>query len=240
MNLTIASYQGNAFYNKTDNVLNIMREEIAWAEENRIDILLFPECFLQGYILDKSAAREASIELNSKKFRDILKNIYSSTTVIFGLIEKDKKHLYNTAVIVEKGALRGKYRKQFLLEKEKIFSKGDRSPVFEKKGIKYGVNICADTRYSESALEMKKKGARILFFLLNNSLPIKTADKWKNVHKKYWIQRAKETSCWILTADVVEKTTKKIGYGFTTLISPAGRVVKSLSHLKPGRLTKKI
>ncbi len=239
--ITIASHQGNARYADISHALTSIQKSILWAETESVDILCFPECFLQGYVLDEKRARKLSLNLNSQEFSNILQALYSdTTTIILGLIERQEANIYNTAVVIEQGKLIGKYRKQHLLDKENFFTKGNHSPLFEKLGIKYGINICSDTRFSESVKEMSRKGVRVLFFPLNNSLPHDIADKWKDKHVPYWVERAKETSCWVLTSDVIEKSDTNTGYGFTTLIDPNGSVIQQLEYLKEGNLKYRI
>jgi predicted amidohydrolase len=237
MDLTVVAFQSRAIYRDIKQGVNIIKKTIQWAENENVDILCFPECFLQGYILDEMEARQAGLQLDSEEFKNILKSLRNyKTTVILGLIEQESGKIYNTAAVIEKGKLVGKYRKQHLLKKESFFKKGISSPVFEKKKVKYGINICYDTRFSESIRKMAKMGAQIIFCPLNNSLPHKIADKWRNRHLLYWIARAKEASCWIITADVIEKSDTNTGFGFTTLIDPNGKVIEYLEQLKPGML----
>ena len=244
MNLTtlnIASYQGKALYDDVEHNLQIIKQVISKAEKSGIDIVCFPECFIQGYILDKVQAQNVSFNLRSKKFQDIMRILYSqTTTIILGLIEQENGILFNTAVVIEQGKLIGKYRKQHLLKKENFFKEGNDSPVFQKNGVKYGINICSDTRYTKSIKKMVRMGAQILFFPLNNSLPHDVALRWKNKHLKYWIEHAKNTSCWVVTSDVVEKSETNTGFGFTTIIDPQGKVIQTAGYLNLGMIHQKM
>ncbi len=235
--ITVGAYQGHAVYGDIANTMQTIRNVIDWAQKEKVDILCFPECFLQGYFLESAAAHKASIDVGSTQFREILNALYSdSVTIILGLIEKRENNIFNTAVVIEKGELIGTYSKQHLLNKEAHFTKGSGEPVFQKNGVRFGINICYDTRFPESSKAMVSNGAQILFYLINNSLPHATADKWKDAHVPYWKQRASENSCWVMTADVIEESQTNTGYGFTTLINPHGDVVESLPHLKPGHI----
>jgi len=154
-----------------------------------------------------------------------------------GLIERDQTKIYNTAVVIEKGKLAGKYRKQHLLKKEFFFTAGNASPIFIKNDFKFGINICSDTRFADSAIDMAHKGTKLFFFPLNNSLPHETASKWKDQHLKYWQEIAKKTKNWVITSDVIEESQNNTGFGFSVIIDPNGSVTKSIGHLKEGVLT---
>src|SRR5206468_2458774 len=62
---------------------------------------------------------------------------------------------------IERGRLVGKYSKNFPIFA--YFQRGHEFPVFEKRGIKYAVAICADTSYTEALRIMAMRGARIVF-----------------------------------------------------------------------------
>jgi predicted amidohydrolase len=62
--------------------------------------------------------------------------------VPISLIEVERDRLYNTAVVVERGVLIGRYRKTRLLRGEAIFTPGADSPIFEAGGLRFGINIC--------------------------------------------------------------------------------------------------
>jgi predicted amidohydrolase len=49
-----------------------MQACLAKADSQQIDLLCFPECYLQGYLTDSSAAWKHAISLNSSAFSDLL------------------------------------------------------------------------------------------------------------------------------------------------------------------------
>lgn len=237
MILTVAAYQGYALYNELGKSRTVISEAINWAEKNNVDVLCFPECFLQGYILENAKAREVSISLSADEPIDILKSMPSTDiTVILGMIERDNGKIYNTAVVIENAKVIGKYRKHFIHNKETLFTAGTDFPVFLKKGIRYGVNICYDSRFPESAEALVRQGAQIIFCPLNNSLPHAIADDWKGRHIEYLKIKAKLSGCWIVSADVIESSETNTGYGCTCLVNPNGEVIEYLEHLKEGQL----
>ncbi len=238
MTLTAAAYQGSALYGEVKRSLQVIKDVVQWAEDSRVDILCFPECFLPGYILEENRAQEMSLALDSQDFESVLKALKTeNTTIILGLIEREKDKIFNTAVVIEKGRLVGKYRKHFIHHKETIFTPGTDFPIFDKNGIKYGINICYDSRFPETAEKLVKQGAQIIFCPLNNSLPHTKAVEWQNKHLEYLRTKAKTSGCWIMSADVVESSAANTGYGCTSLVSPKGEVIEYLEHLKVGKFS---
>ena len=70
--LKAASYQGPIFEKQVDKNLDIIFDSLTQAEQNNVDILCMPECFLQGYFESKQEASKYAVELDSPAFIAIL------------------------------------------------------------------------------------------------------------------------------------------------------------------------
>lgn len=94
---------------------------------------------------------ELGLDLNNSKSSTLaplieLSKIYNAY-IIANSIEKSKNKLYDTAYILSKKGVLGKYRKIYLYDNEKKrFNKGKKYPVFELKfeefKVKVGLGIC--------------------------------------------------------------------------------------------------
>ncbi len=161
--------------------LEEIKRALAWAEDERIDVLCLPECFLTGYFRKPAPATRNSIDLDSARFDTILDELAGfDSTLILGLIERSDAGLFNSAAVVERGKLVGRYRKQHLVES--AFEAGNDAPVFERNGIRFGVNICFDANFPEAARDLAERGAALIFYPLNNSLPWRVARRWRRRH----------------------------------------------------------
>jgi len=86
-------------------------------------LLCVPEAFLQGYLTDETPARQNALELTSPAFGAVLNRLpKTGPTIIMGLIEVQDGRLFNTAIVVERGAVVGRYRKAHLLGGERFFN----------------------------------------------------------------------------------------------------------------------
>ncbi len=95
------------------------------ATNEGVRLICFPECFLQGYLVEKAQAARHAICLNSPAFDRVLRRLANTKPMlVFGIIELDGDSLYNTAVVIEHGRLIGSYRKTNLLPGERAFSPG--------------------------------------------------------------------------------------------------------------------
>lgn len=213
--------------------LATIKEYLQRADEESTDIICFPEGFLNGYTRDESQARKIAIDLQSAEFTSILTKLkVFAVCAIIGVIEIEDGKLFNTAIVVGEGKLLGKYRKTH--PQEGIFEAGTEYPVFNVKGYKFGINICYDANFPEASQKLAEQGAEIIFFPLNNVLPIASAEKWQYKHIENLIQRARETSAWVVSSDVIAQHDESIGYGCSAIVSPAGEVVEKVQELSRG------
>jgi predicted amidohydrolase len=144
--------------------------------------------------------------------------------------------LFNTAIVVDHGALIGRYRKVHLLAGEQIFDAGSDNHVFEISGLRFGVNICYDTNFSEAARKLADLGASLIVCPANNMHHRKTAEALKNVHNSVRAERCRETGIWLVSADVTGERDGRISWGPTAVLNPAGEVVAQLPLEKTGLL----
>jgi predicted amidohydrolase len=164
-------------------------------------LVCFPEAFLQGYLTDERRAREAAMDLGSSAFNSLLGGLpESGPMLVFGLIEVDDGRLFNTAVVVHRRALIGRYRKVHLLSREQCFDAGRAACVFEVNELLFGINICHDTNYSKAARDVAALGASLIVCPANNMLPREAAEKWRDVHNAVRAERCRETKLWLMSA----------------------------------------
>jgi len=233
--ISVGSCQMVPILGDMDASLTEVKRALSWAQEEALDIVCLPECYLTGYCRTDEEAGAHSIELGSTLFSRLMSELRQfDPVVILGLMERCGSELFNSAVIVERGRVLGVYRKQHLIES--AFSPGRESPVFEKNGVRYGVNICYDANFPEAATALAARGAEAIFYPLYNSLPHATARKWRSRHVEILSARARECSAWVISADVVECSPTTTGYGCTAIIGPDGRVVERCPELTPGRI----
>jgi predicted amidohydrolase len=211
-------------------------EDFAERAGQDVDILLFPECFLQGYLVDEEHLARYAMNLRSEHFGLILQRLSGITqALVFGVIEEDDGRHFNTAVVVVRGALVGIYRKNYLVPGESLFSKGDAYPVFELRGVKFGINICYDTQFDSAAAAVANQGAQLLLVPAQNMMRKENAEHWKDLHHEIRARRARETGMWLVSSDVTgERDNARIGYGPTSVLSPAGEVVAQVPLMTTG------
>lgn len=222
-------------------MLNFARE----GESKNADLLLFPECFLSGYILSESYMARNAFDPESPEFAGILKRLeHIKPTLVFGMAEKKAGRLYNSAVTVQRGKIAGIYRKTHLIDpNEGFFTPGDEYPIFDINGLKYGINICFDAQFADAAKAVADGGGRLLLLPAQNMLRRETAEHWRDRHNQIRAQRVRETGLWFISSDVTgvrpagEYGAERVGYGPTLAMNPDAQVVAQVPLMTEGMIT---
>ena len=156
--------------------------------------------------------------------------------IVVGIIEEDEGRLFNTVLVVQHGAVVGRYRKARLLRAEHIFDPGIDTTIFEVAGLRFGISICYDTNFSEETKKIADGGASLIVCPANNMLRRNTAEKFKDIHNSVRGERCRETALWLVSADVIGERDGCIGWGPTAVLNPKGEVVAQLPLEKSGLL----
>jgi len=173
--------------------------------------------------------------------------------IVMGLIELEAGRLFNTAVVVDRGVLIGRYRKAHLFSGEHIFAAGSANavrlsggencfdagsdcPAFAVGDLRFGINICYDTNFPEAARKVADLGASLIVCPANNMCRRSTAEKLKDVHNAVRGERCRETGLWLLSADVTGERDGRVAWGPTAVLNPAGEVVVQLPLERTGLL----
>lgn len=207
-----------------------------------VDLLLFPECFLQGYLVDPDHVSRHAVDLNSPKFAVVLRRLEPiKATVVVGVIETEQGRYFNTAAVITGGRLTGRYRKTRLMPGESVFDPGDAYPTFVLGGVRYGINICSDTQFPEPAAQVAAQGAQVLLVAAQNMLRRPVADRCKDLHHSMRADRARETGMWLVSSDVTGvRGDSRIAYGPTSVISPQGDIVTQVPLMTTGMVVAEI
>ncbi|WP_281274376.1 carbon-nitrogen hydrolase family protein [Allorhizocola rhizosphaerae] len=234
--LRVGACQTPEFLGDVEASLACMADFARQADADCIDLLLFPECFLQGYLVEQEHLRRYALNLRSAGFASLLQGLASiKQALVFGVIEEREGRYFNTAVVVSRGELLGFYRKTHLVAGESLFDKGSAYPVFDMRGVRFGINICYDTQFAQAAAAVAEQGAQLLLVPAQNMMRRDNANRWKDLHHRIRAERARETGMWLMSADVTgERDEHRIGYGPTSVINPQGEVVAQVPLMTKG------
>lgn len=240
--LTVAAFQGPIQEGKPEANLEKVLEITALAEKRDVDLLCFPESYLHGYFSSRKIAQQHAIDLQSDDFKKLCARfqLFQHTTVLLGLNEIDGHHIYNTVVVIEKGKCLGKYRKAYSYVPYDYYSLGHEFPIFEKKGIKYGIVICLDSVHREPAYIAALKGARILFCPMFNRVekdPKMLAMMSKMFRREHFVARAFDNYCWFVASDITWDEKDEVCPGFACILNDSGEFVARAEAFQSSLLT---
>jgi predicted amidohydrolase len=233
----IAAAQTVEFREDIEAALNCVADVATRAETEGASLLCFPEGFLQGHLTEEGPARRNALDLPSPALEALLNRLpKTGPMIVMGLIEVEEGRLFNTAIVLDRGAVIGRYRKAHLLGGEQIFDAGSDSQVFEIAGLRFGINICYDTNFPQAARKVADLGTSLIVCPANNMCRRKTAGALKDVHNSVRGERCRETGLWLVSADVTGERDERVSWGPTAVLNPAGEVVAQLPLEKTGLL----
>ena len=231
--LRVAAFQRKPRYRDIPGIVERLLDDLALCDTRGVDLALFPECYLQGYLLDRASLEAISLDDDDLQ-RVVAPTAAINATFVLGIIERHKRSVFNTAAVIRHGAILGRYRKTKLHRKEYAFDAGSDYLVFDRADWKFGINICYDANFPEAAATLGRQGARLICYPLNNMLPPDVADRWRNRSVESLRRRADETGCWVVSSDVVGGHEAMICHGCTCIVNPAGEVVARVDEGSEG------
>jgi predicted amidohydrolase len=126
--------------------LERVEAEMSAADGRGVEIIAFPEMSITGYI-DPTRWPDAVLDLDSAPVREFVAMTEGrALTAIAGIVERNPDGKpFITQIVASDGRLIGRYRKITIVDEEaEWFSPGDAVPVFEHRGVPFGISICAD------------------------------------------------------------------------------------------------
>ncbi len=229
--MRIGHYQLESRPGEFDTNLSKVIRGMEIAEQERVEIVSFPECFLTGYQDQEEEARGHAFSVDSSQMQEVLNSTKRfPTTLIVGFNETRGADLYNTALIAERGKLLGTYSK--CTAYMPFHKQGREFPVFERSGVKFGVVICSDGGYIEPTRILALKGAQIVFAPHYNYIGKEgLIGHFMKVRSDH-IARASENSVYFVRGNNVTKGKDEgiigydgVGYGDSYIVDPSGEIV---------------
>lgn len=207
------------------------------ADKERVDVVCFPECFLTGYPDDAATARKDAFSKDSSQLMRLLgETSRFEAAFIVGFNELRGDDLYNTAVVAYKGHALGYYSKCSAYQR--FHKQGREFPVFEHKGLKFGVVICSDGGYIEPTRLLALQGAKVVFSphfnyigkegLISHFMHVRADHVARAVENVVYFVRGNNVS---LGKEECITGYDGIGYGDSYIVDPMGEVlIRSRRH----------
>ena len=213
---------GNKKYN-----INQMTKYAKRAEQQKANIIIFPEMSLTGYTT-RDLTYELAEEIPGPSTRELEKIAQKANLhIVFGMPERSEKGnaiLYNSAIIVGPQGFLGKYRKMYLpthsvFEEKRFFRPGHQIPVFKTDIGKLGLAICYDIFFPEITRMLRLQGAE--FIICISASPA--------VRRKFFevftVARAIENTVFLAYTNLVGLEDGLQFWGGSRIITPSGHII---------------
>jgi predicted amidohydrolase len=225
--ITVATVQMKPELGELENNLVKMSEFVSKiANQQKVDLILFPELVTSGYELGVKFTNLAqlvpgpTVNLMAQRAQQL--GVY----IAFGMVAKERVEsvLYDAAVLIgPDGEFIGDYHKTHLKGEERMaFREGYRLPVFDTQIGTIGMLLGWDLAFPEVARSLVLDGAELLCVL--GSWEKDDMEEWKT----YLKARAFENAVFVAGANRVgEDVTMTFG-GESMIVGPRGKVHASL------------
>ena len=247
--VTLAAASMRCTHDRASN-LKRYHEFIAEAALRHVDLLVFPEMSLQGYLMGSAALGSAAMDEQLRYFQAVAEPIPGPTTQLLadlahrhdmliqaGMAERamDGNVLYNSAVLVGPQGLLGVFRKAHNQFEWPIFRPGNSLSVFPTPLGKIGMFICYDLGFPEVLRAFALQGA--LIASLSTAWPMNGDDPATDYFGRAFdlLSRAQALSnqLWMVCANQVHRPPTPgcpDYFGHSRIIAPSGEIVAALGH----------
>jgi len=215
---------------------NLERVQTALAElaAAGVQLAVLPEMWATGFAYKDLNRLAAQTEKIINKIA-ALSALYSMV-IIGSLPEPHEEKVYNTAYVLDKGELKGKYRKIHLfslMQEDRSFDSGSSWLLTETSVGRIGVFICYDLRFPELARRLAVEGAEIL--VVPGEWPKPRQEHWRTLLRA----RAIENQLFVIAANCCGVVGKLDFFGMSMIIDPKGELLAEAGY-EPQNITAEI
>lgn len=224
--------------------LELHRGAIAEARTQAVDLLVFPELGLTGYLL-QDLNSEVAMRRDDERLQSLASAAAGMSTIV-GFVERSaEEQLFIAAALLEDGEIRHVYRKSYLpnyglFEERRFFGAGTQLRAVDSRlGVRLGLCICEDFWHLPVPYLLAEDGAQILINISSspgrdvaavNDGGLGTAISWRTLMSAY----AQLTTCFVVFVNRVGVEESVTFWGGSQVIDPAGDVVYEAPMLDSG------
>ena len=234
--MRVAAYQAPLLDAGSFEALALIRRRVEECEATGVAVMCCPEAVLGG--LADDAIEPTKFAIPTARIGFMLAPLASDrVTTIIGFSELAAGGaLYNSAAVLQGGAIAGLYRKHHPAIRRSVYQAGTQAPVFRVDGLAFGIVICYDSTFPELVTRLASQGATVVFVPSNNALPLSARSGDIVAESRACdIARATENRIWVVRADVAGRIGRFGAAGASAIVTPDGSVV-SQAHTSSEQL----
>ena len=209
------------------------------AAARRADLVLFPECTIQGWWQSRENRAFAETIKGPAMARVEKIARKHNITIAVGMTEKSGNKYFLTHAIVTPEGVLGFHRKSSLADGKSgealVWDAGNDANVFDSKGFKIGIAICFESVHPQTCRKLKANGAEVILApYANGTSPEEILDPAKKNRKWIW-DRVRENNVWYVACDATPHDKQRnLLPGAAYVISPDGKLVACTPKDNPG------
>src|SRR5688572_4600238 len=227
-----------------DENLAIHRRVVDEASAAGVDLLVFPELGLTGYLLQDLNA-EVAMRADDQRLAELGKAAAGMSVVVGFVEESDDHQLYICAALFEGGELQHLYRKSYLpnyglFDERRFFAAGAQIRAVDSRlGVRLGISICEDFWHLPTPYLLALDGAQVLINIASSpgrdiaavvEGGLGSADSWRTLMRSY----AQLTTTYVIFVNRVGVDESVTFWGGSQVIDPAGDVTFEAPLLEDG------
>ena len=148
----------------------------------------------------------------------------SGMTIVIGFTERGTEgQLHNAAAVISDSTISGIYRKTYPGNSACVA--GTEFPIFEHRGVPFGVLICNDAHYIEPARILAANGAQLLVVPVHGGHRPDKEHAWRARGTNVLVARAVENGIPLVAADVAGWQGERVCHGTTAIVDAQGTVI---------------
>jgi predicted amidohydrolase len=217
-----------------DANLEIHRSWIARAREADVDLLVFPELSLTGYLLQDMVS-EVSVRLDDPRLAALAAES-EDLSLLVGAVEESPGHAqYIAGLYFEGGRLLHVHRKVYLasygvFDEARYLGRGSRIEAFDTRFGRIGTVVCEDAWHPSLVSTLLLDGADLLLVQVASPVRDLTQDELPD-NAQIWLDTlrtyARLYGVWIAFGNRVGSEDGLVYWGHSCVLSPEGDVVAS-------------
>ena len=220
------------------------RAALADARAQGVELLVFPELGLTGYLLQDLNA-EVAMRADDERLVALARDANGVSTIV-GFVERsDDEQLYIAAALLEDGTVKYVYRKSYLpnyglFDERRFFGAGTQLRAVDSSlGVRLGLCICEDFWHLSVPYLLALDGAQILVNISSSpgrdvaatdESGLGSATSWRTLMRAY----AQLTTSFVVFVNRVGVEESITFWGGSQVIDPAGDVIFEAPLLDEG------
>lgn len=227
-----------------------MKLHLEWierAQEQGIELLIFPELSLTGYRLLHLTGRMA-LRPDDTSLLDPLLDASHQMSLVVGLVEEDGHGvLYNSSLMLSGGRIAHTHRKLYLptygiFQEGRFFGSGRRLALSPTHDRNIGLLICEDLWHPHLARSLAVAGAKVLIVssaspgVLGSGPVPESQEAWESLIRS----TALVNTCWVIYCNRIGWEEGSFYTGGSLVVRPGGEILERAPLLDDHLLTAEI